>query len=319
MPVLREALIESQGGKNTNTGPLADIFVTGAFIGVLKPAPTAINRTGVANVRLGQKRTFGELHREVAALKIDRQAIERRYRLPLPRFIWGMSDQSMSNFYVRGVLANLITLVILLACLFIPAGTLNYWQAWVFVAVFEVSAQALGIYFLVHDRQLVERRMNIGPAAEQRPAQKLISAFFILGFVGFVVLPAFDHRFGWSPVGPTESVIANAMIVLSFLLFFVVMKSNSYAASTIQVEEGQPVVSTGPYGYVRHPMYSGALLLLGAMPLALGSWWSVLLVVPFFPVLVWRILDEESFLRKNLPGYAEYMQRVRYRLVPRVW
>jgi protein-S-isoprenylcysteine O-methyltransferase Ste14 len=225
----------------------------------------------------------------------------------------------MSNFYIRGVLANLVTLAILVACLFIPAGTLNYWQAWVFVAVFGVSAQALGIYFLVHDRKLVERRMNIGPVAEQRPAQKLISALFILGFVEFVVLPAFDHRFGWSPVAPVVSVIADAMIVLSFLLFFVVMKSNSYAASTIQVEEEQPVVSTGPYGYVRHPMYSGALLLLAAMPLGLGSWWSVLLVLPFFPVLVWRILDEEIFLRRNLPGYAEYMQRVRYHLVPRVW
>ena len=225
----------------------------------------------------------------------------------------------MSNFYIRGVLANLVTLAILLACLFIPADTLNYWQAWVFVAVFGVSSQALGIYFLMHDRKLVERRMNIGPVAEQRPAQKLISALFILGFVGFVVLPAFDHRFGWSPVAPVVSVIADAMIVLSFLLFFVVMKSNSYAASTIQVEEEQPVVSTGPYAYVRHPMYSGALLLLAAMPLGLGSWWSVLLVVPFFPVLVWRILDEENFLRKDLPGYAEYMERVRYRLVPWVW
>ena len=133
------------------------------------------------------------------------------------------------------------------------------------------------------------------------------------------MLPAFDHRFGWSPVAPVVSVIANAVIMLSFLLFFLVMKSNTYAASTIQVEEGQPVVSTGLYAYVRHPMYAGALLLLVAMPLALGSWWSVLLLVPFFPVLVWRILDEEIFLRENLPGYAEYMQRVRYRLVPRVW
>ena len=225
----------------------------------------------------------------------------------------------MSNFYVRGVLANLITLAILLACMFIPAGTPDYWQAWVFAAVFEVCAQALGIYFIIHDRKLVERRMNIGPMAEQRPGQKLISALFMLGFVGFVVLPAFDHRFGWSPVAPVVSVIANTMIVLSFLLFFAAMKSNSYAASTIQVEKGQPVVSTGPYAYVRHPMYSGALLLVAAMPLALDSWWSVLLVVPFFPVLVWRILDEEFFLRESLPGYDEYMQRVRYRLVPRVW
>jgi protein-S-isoprenylcysteine O-methyltransferase Ste14 len=161
--------------------------------------------------------------------------------------------------------------------------------------------------------------MSKGSVRSRRPGQKLISALLILGFVGFVVLPAFDHRFGWSPVAPVVSIIANAVIVLSFLLFFVVMKSNSYAASTIQVEEGQPVVSTSPYAYVRHPMYSGAFLLLAAMPLALGSWWSVLLVVPFFPVLVWRILDEEIFLRQNLPGYDEYMQRVRYRLVPRVW
>ena len=95
----------------------------------------------------------------------------------------------MPNFYIRGILANLLTLAVLLACLFIPAGTLNYWQAWVFVAVFGGSAQALGIYFLIHDRKLVERRMNIGPMAEQRPAQKLISALFMLGFVGFVALP----------------------------------------------------------------------------------------------------------------------------------
>jgi len=225
----------------------------------------------------------------------------------------------MENFYIRGILANLLTFAILLACLFIPAGTLSYWQAWVFLAVFAVSSQALGIYFLRHDRRLVERRMKIGPVAEQRPAQKVISALFMLGFVGFVMLPALDQRFGWSPVAPVLSLLADAIIVLSFVLFFLVMKSNSYAASTIQVEEGQPVVSTGPYAYVRHPMYSGALLLLAAMPLALGSWLSVLLIVPFFPVLAWRILDEEDFLRKNLPGYAEYMRRVRYRLVPQVW
>jgi protein-S-isoprenylcysteine O-methyltransferase Ste14 len=161
--------------------------------------------------------------------------------------------------------------------------------------------------------------MKIGPAAEQRPAQKFVSALFMLGFVGFVVLPAFDQRFGWSPVTPIVSVVANAVIVLSFVLFFRVMQSNSYAASTIRVEEGQLVASTGPYAYVRHPMYSGVLLLLLAMPLALGSWWSVLLLVPFFPVLVWRILDEEDFLREELAGYAEYMQRVRFRLVPWVW
>src|SRR5215510_2735771 len=141
----------------------------------------------------------------------------------------------MANFYARGLLANLVTLGILLACLFIPAETLGYWQAWVFLAVFAVSSQALGIYFLIHDRKLVERRMKIGPVAEQRPAQKIISALFMLGFVGFVMLPALDHRFGWSPVAPALSLLADAIIVLSFVLFFLVMKANSYAASTIQV------------------------------------------------------------------------------------
>jgi protein-S-isoprenylcysteine O-methyltransferase Ste14 len=223
------------------------------------------------------------------------------------------------NFYIRGILANAVSLGILVACMFIPAGTLDYWQAWVFVLVFGLSAQGVGIYFLVHDRKLVERRMNIGPAAEKRPAQKLISALFLLGFAALVMLPAVDHRFGWSPVAPVVSVIADVAIVLSFVMFFLVMKSNSYAASTIQVEEGQPVVCTGPYAYVRHPMYSGALLLIAAMPLALGSWWSLLLVVPFFAVLVWRILDEEELLREKLPGYLEYTWQVRYRIVPGVW
>jgi protein-S-isoprenylcysteine O-methyltransferase Ste14 len=225
----------------------------------------------------------------------------------------------MKNFYVRGILANLLTVAILLACVFVPAGTLDYWQAWLFVIVFQVAAQALGIYLLIHDRQLLERRLNIGPVAEERPAQRIISALFMLAFIGMVVLPAFDHRFGWSPVGPTVSIAANAVIVLAFVLFFFVMKSNSYAASTIRVEKGQPVVSIGPYAYVRHPMYSGVLLFMAAIPLALGSWWGVLLVAPFFFVLLWRMLDEEKFLRSNLVGYVEYMQRVRFRLVPCVW
>src|SRR5262249_1411575 len=139
---------------------------------------------------------------------------------------------TMKNFYVRGILANLLTVAILLACLFVPAGTLYFWQAWVFVIVFEVSAQALGIYFLIHDPKLVERRVKIGPAGEERPAQRIISALFMLAFIAMVMLPALDHRFGWSPVAPTVSVAADAVVVLAFVLFFFVMKSNSYAAST---------------------------------------------------------------------------------------
>ena len=225
----------------------------------------------------------------------------------------------MNNFYIRGIASNLVALLLIVACLFLPAGTWNYWQAWVFIVVFELSAQSYGIYFLIHDRKLLERRMNIGPTAEKVPAQKIIATLFMLGFIAVFMFPAFDHRFGWSPVPASVSVIGNALIVLSFIFFFLVMKANSYAASTIQVEEGQPVISTGLYALVRHPMYSGCLVLLAGVPLALGSWWGLLLIVLFIPVLVWRLIDEEKFLHNNLPGYTTYTQKVRYRLIPYVW
>ena len=182
-------------------------------------------------------------------------------------------QMTMNNFSVRAVALNAVTLLVLGACLFLPAGTLNYWQAWVFLVVFELSAQSYGIYFLIHDRKLVERRMNMGPTAETVPAQKIIASLLMLGFIAIILFPAFDHRFGWSPVPASVSFIGNALIVLSFVMFFFVMKANSFAAATIQVEEGQPVISTGPYAYVRHPMYTGALVMLAGMPLALGSWW----------------------------------------------
>jgi protein-S-isoprenylcysteine O-methyltransferase Ste14 len=225
----------------------------------------------------------------------------------------------MSNFYVKGIIANLIVLLVTMACIFLSAGTWNYWQGWVFIVVFEVVAQSYGIYFLINDRKLLERRMDIGPTAETVPAQKIISTLFLFGFFATIVFPAFDYRFGWSPVPAYVSVIGNALVALSFVVFFFVMKANSYAAATIRVEEGQPVISTGPYAIVRHPMYSGCLVLLAGVPLALGSWWGVFLIIPFLPILAWRLLDEEKYLHKNLPGYTAYTQRVRYRLIPYVW
>jgi protein-S-isoprenylcysteine O-methyltransferase Ste14 len=189
----------------------------------------------------------------------------------------------------------------------------------VFLVVFELCAQAFGIYFLINDRNAIERRVRVGPTAEREPAQKIISALIIASFIAASVVPAFDHRFGWSPVPPAVSILGDALVAFSFLIFFLVLKANSYAASTIKVEEGQPVISSGPYALVRHPMYSGALVLIAGTPLALGSWWGVLLLVPFLPVLLWRLLDEERFLRKNLPGYAAYTQKVRYRLIPAIF
>jgi len=138
-------------------------------------------------------------------------------------------------------------------------------------------------------------------------------------FAAVIVLPVLDHRYGLSPVAPWVSVLGNLVVVLSFLFIFWVVKVNSFAASNIRVEASQKVIDTGPYAYVRHPMYAGAIWLFVGMPLALGSWWSVGLIVLVVPVLLWRLLDEERILDRDLPGYTEYKQRVRHRLIPYVW
>jgi protein-S-isoprenylcysteine O-methyltransferase Ste14 len=161
--------------------------------------------------------------------------------------------------------------------------------------------------------------MKAGPQFEQGWSQKIIVSSVFLLFFASIVLPALDYRFGWSPVSPWLSVLGNVVIVLSFLFIFRVTRVNSFAASNIRVEKDQKVIDTGPYARVRHPMYAAAVWLFVGIPLALGSWWSVGLIVLCVPVLVWRLLDEEKILQRDLPGYAEYMRRVRFRLVPFVW
>jgi protein-S-isoprenylcysteine O-methyltransferase Ste14 len=138
-------------------------------------------------------------------------------------------------------------------------------------------------------------------------------------FVAFVIM-VFDHRFGWSPAVPAAlSIFGDVLAALGILIYFLVVKENRYAAATVDVAEGQTVVSTGPYAFVRHPMYAGAILVFVGAPLALGSWWGLLLIPLVIAVFALRLLSEEKFLRQNLAGYADYAQSVRYRLVPYIW
>jgi len=225
----------------------------------------------------------------------------------------------MQTLYVRAFRSSLFGILIMAVLLFLPAGTLNYWQAWVFMAVFVSASTAVTVYLAIHDPKLLERRMRAGPAAEKERSQKIIIFLAMMGFMGLLVVPAFDHRFGWSRVPTYVCLIGDALIAIGFLLVFFVVKVNAYAASTIQVAEDQKVISTGPYALVRHPMYAGSFPILIGTPLALGSWWGLSALIVFVPVLIWRLVDEESFLRKNLPGYTEYTDKVRYRLVPHVW
>lgn len=202
---------------------------------------------------------------------------------------------------------------------FLPAGTFNYWQGWLFNATFSLSALWVTLYMAIKDPALLERRMNVGPQAEKEPAQKLIMWLAIIFFTAFIILPGFDYRFQWSQVPFWVVILGNVFIALSFLFIFFIFKSNSYAAATVQIAKNQKVISTGPYAIVRHPMYICSFPLIVGIPLALGSWWGLLFCPLSFAGLIWRLLDEEKFLHKNLAGYTEYTKKVRYRLIPFIW
>jgi protein-S-isoprenylcysteine O-methyltransferase Ste14 len=222
----------------------------------------------------------------------------------------------MTDLNARTIKAGVRGFVVLAILVFLPAGTLRYWQGWAFLATFTVCSTALTVYMALYDEKLLERRLRAGPRAEAEASQKIIMALVMFGFIAFLVFPVLDHRFGWSPVPPYVSIIGDGMIALGYLFIFFVLRENSYAASTIQVADDQKVISTGLYALVRHPMYAGALLLLVGIPLALDSWYGLFGILVIVPALIWRLLDEERFLAKNLPGYAEYTSHVRWRLIP---
>lgn len=214
---------------------------------------------------------------------------------------------------------SVVGFALIAALLFGPAGTFDYWQAWLFIAVFAILGVVYTIYLGVKDPEVLRRRMHSGPTAETRPVQKLIVLGIYVWFFGVAVLSALDHRFGWSNVPTAVALLGNAMVAIGLGITMLVVVENSYAAATIRVEAGQEVVSSGLYALVRHPMYFGALIMMIGLPLALDSYWGLILIIPGVPVLALRILDEEKALMNELAGYTEYMQQVRYRLLPYVW
>ena len=213
----------------------------------------------------------------------------------------------------------LIGAVLLGVALFLPAWSFNYWQAWVFIFVFLISVNAIGVILSLIDPALLERRKQVGPAAEQSVAQKIIMSVALLALPGLLVFCAFDHRFGWSPVPPLVSLVGDGLVVLGLYINWIVFRENSFGASNVKTEAGQVVITTGPYALIRHPMYAGVLVMMTGIPIALGSWWGLLVLVVAGPMLAWRILDEEKLLKVELPGYNEYVQKVRYRLLPYLW
>jgi protein-S-isoprenylcysteine O-methyltransferase Ste14 len=228
-------------------------------------------------------------------------------------------NERVNELATRTVLGFVQLIIVLGIFLFTPAWTLAYWQAWAYLCVFAASSASITLYLWKKDRKLLERRINAGPKAENEKSQKLIQLIASFAFVGAMVLPSLDHRFSWSVVALPLVLAGDVLVVLGFLIVFLVFKENTFTAATIAVATDQKVVSTGPYAVVRHPMYSGALVMLLGTPLALGSWWGLLMFIQMTFLIAWRARDEERFLFKNLSGYPEYCQGVRYRLVPFVW
>ncbi len=199
---------------------------------------------------------------------------------------------------------------------FLPAGTLNYWEAWVYMLVLSVPMAITVIYLYKHDPKLLERRMR---TRERQSTQKLVIGLSWLFFLPAFIIPGFDRRFEWSNVPLAVVAVSFLLVLFGYLMFALVLKANSYASRVVEVEKGQKVISTGPYAIVRHPMYLAVLILYAFSPLALGFYWAMVPVVLLLILLVVGIKGEEKELLENLEGYEEYVMKTRYRLIPGIW
>jgi protein-S-isoprenylcysteine O-methyltransferase Ste14 len=225
----------------------------------------------------------------------------------------------VKSLAVRASFSLAVLAAVMGLLLFVPAGTFAYWPAWIYLGIFFSASALITVYLLRQDPALLERRMRGGPIAEKRPVERVIMAFTSLGFIALLVVPALDHRFDWSDVPVWLIAVGDVFVVVGFYFIGLVYNENTFTSATIEVAPGQTVISTGPYAVVRHPMYASALLYLLGTPAALGSYWGFAALAGMLPFLLWRLFDEERFLAQNLPGYTEYQNKIRYRLVPGIW
>jgi len=204
----------------------------------------------------------------------------------------------------------------LLLILFFPAGTLIYWEAWVYLAILLIPMLIVMAYFLKKTPEFLVRRMKL---KEKEGEQKIIVKLALIPFLLAFILPGIDKRLGWSNVPIFIIVAADILVIIGYIFVVLVFKENQFASRIIEVVEGQKVIQSGPYRIVRHPMYMGSTLMYVASPLALGSYWAIIPAIFIIPIFVARIINEEKVLTKELEGYSEYKQKTRYRLIPRIW
>jgi protein-S-isoprenylcysteine O-methyltransferase Ste14 len=219
---------------------------------------------------------------------------------------------------VQGFFTFLIGAIVIVVLLCLIAGTFRYWQAWIFAILFNFGTASQGIYLYIKDPALLERRKQVAPASESM-GERLFIIFGLICVFGLIIFCAIDHRFSLSHMPILVMIVGDIFIVLSYLIYYFVFMENSFAASSIRTFEGQKVISTGPYAIIRHPKYIGDVFLVAGISLSLGSWWGIIILAITILGLTIRIIDEEKLLLKDLLGYKEYMEKVRYRLFLYLW
>ena len=206
--------------------------------------------------------------------------------------------------------------VFICVLLFLPAGTVHYWNAWLFMAVLFVPMIILGIVMLFKSPDLLKKRLD---AKEKEGEQKWVVALSGIMFMAAFVVAGFNFRFSWHSLPDFVIWISVAMFLLSYLMYVEVIRENAFLSRTIEVQENQKVIDTGLYGIVRHPMYSATIILFLSIPLILGSLISFFIMLAYIPIIAIRINNEEQILEEGLKGYKEYKQKVRYKLIPFIW
>lgn len=222
----------------------------------------------------------------------------------------------MKKLIIDGLVKLTAGILLTGALTFIPAGTLHFWQGWVLLGTLFIPMFIAGLVMIAKSPDLLRKRLN---AKEKQTEQKTVVALSGLMFIAAFVLAGLNFRYGWMPMPPVLTWIAAAIFLAGYVMYAEVMRENAYLSRTIEVQENQKVVDTGLYGIVRHPMYSATLLLFLSMPLILGSIPSFIITLTYIPIIHKRMTNEEKILAEGLEGYKEYMQKVRYRIIPLIW
>jgi len=220
------------------------------------------------------------------------------------------------KLFFEAIIKFLLGILIITILIFVPAGTINYWNGWLFIALLFIPMFVAGIVMMIKSPELLKKRLNMKERENDQKIVVLLSGLmFIVGFI----ISGLNYRFSWLLLPKTIVITGSIIFILSYVLYAEVLRENAYLSRVIKVEKDQKVIDTGLYGIVRHPMYSITILLFLSMPLILGSIYSFIIFLVYPVIIIKRIKNEEEVLEKELKGYSNYKKKVKYRLIPFVW